>query len=461
VRRTVAVVVAVAALVAAPAAAAAAAGTFHASDPKLDAIWSAGARTAADMLAPGPLTKDWLGRPCAIDEPVVLLDGVVRDRCPYVGDEAVIDATLDVSTPRWDVQRDMLAWFAAHQHADGSIPASPLNGGSLVLYDYNGYWVQTLYGYALASGDLAFVRRVWPSLERVLAWYAAQPTSGGLVVNALGALDYGYIHRHGTVVAYENAQYVLALREAAQLARWVGASAEATAWTTAADAVARRFDAAFWDASSKAFADTTLDRATHPQDGNAFAILAGIATPAEATGALAWLDAHDRRDYGNTIVDSDTWDGPAWGLGAADRVYPFMSYWELLARFQEGLDDSAIYLIRREWGYMLAHGPGTDWETIGPDGGPPTDQHPSWDAGWSSGAAPALTAYVLGVRPTSPGYATFTVTPHPSGLEWATGKVPTPHGTIHVSWKLQNGKPVVKVTAPRGTTWTNPPRRRA
>lgn len=49
------------------------------------------------MLAPGPLTKDAEGLPYAIDLPVVLLDGIARDRCPYVGDQAVSGMTLLVS----------------------------------------------------------------------------------------------------------------------------------------------------------------------------------------------------------------------------------------------------------------------------------------------------------------------------------------------------------------------------
>ena len=71
----------------------------------------------------------------------MILDGVVRDRCPYVGDEAVINRTFDVSTPHWDVQRAMLGWFAGAQHGDGSIPSSPIFGGSQTLFDYNAYWL--------------------------------------------------------------------------------------------------------------------------------------------------------------------------------------------------------------------------------------------------------------------------------------------------------------------------------
>src|SRR3954470_2775936 len=148
------------ALVAAPAARAD--GSFFSSDPLLNQVWAGSVQTAQDMLEPGPLREDWLGRDCTIDVPVAVLDGTIRDRCPYVGDEAVINRTLDASTPRFDVQRSMLAWFAAHQHGDGAIPASPLAHASVVLFDYNAYWLQALEDYVLYSGDLELARQVWP-----------------------------------------------------------------------------------------------------------------------------------------------------------------------------------------------------------------------------------------------------------------------------------------------------------
>ena len=447
------------ALAGAPAAAADV-GSFTSSDPQLNAIWAGSVRTAQDMLAPGPLATDSIGRDCTIGVPVVLLDGVVRDRCPYVGDEAVIDRTLDVSTPYWDVQRSMLAWFAEHQHPDGAIPASPLAHGSLVLFDYNAYWLQALHDYVLYSGDVAFAREVWPNVTRLLDdFYVTHQSSRGLLVNDLGPRDYAYIRRNGDVVAYYNAQAVYAMREAVELAGWVGDSAAARRWDARAAAIAAAFADSFWDEEAGAFFDTTLDRATHPQDGNAFAVLSGIATGEQASSALEYLWAHTRRDYGDTIVDRNTWDAPGWGMLSGERVYPFMSYYEVSARFMVDDDLSALDQLRRTWGYMLRFGPGTMWETIGGYGGGPTDVSPSWDAGWSSGAAPALTRYVLGVLPTSPGFETFTVDPHVGALDFASGDVPTPHGPIHVSWLAGDASVSIAVEAPPGTRWTNPPRR--
>ena len=383
----------------------------------------------------------------------MILDGWVRDRCPYVGDIYVVDNTLDVSHPSLDVQRSMLAWFAQAQHISGAIPASPIFNGSLVLFDYNAYWIQSLYEYTLHSGNVAFVREVWPNLDRLMGWYAARTRPDGLLVNNLGPRDYGYVHRRGSVVAYYNAQYALALREAIRLAVWAGETQNVVGWLNRANSVARAFTPSFWDATAGAFADTTTDFGTHPQDANAFAILAGLATPQKAASALSYLALHNSRFYGNTYTDSNTWTPTI--QGASQWVYPFMSYEEVLARFETGSDSTALDLIRREWGYMLTHGPkSTMWETIGALGtGPINPAVPSWDHGWSSGAAPALTEYVLGVEPTSPGFTTFTVDPHPGDLKWASGTVPTPHGPILVSWRRKRETIALHVTAPPGTVW--------
>jgi Bacterial alpha-L-rhamnosidase 6 hairpin glycosidase domain/Bacterial alpha-L-rhamnosidase C-terminal domain len=429
--------------------AAPAVGSFASSDPLLDRIWQVSITTANDMLAPGPLTTDAGGNDCAIELSVVLIDGAVRDRCPYVGDQWVVGAVFDVSTPNFQVQRAMLAWYAAHQRADGSVPASPRCGAATTLFDYDAYWLQTLHQYALDSGDLDFVRSVWPAVTRLIdTWYASRTRSDGLLVDDVGADDYALIPRHGNVVAYFNAQAALALRDAVQLATWLGDRAHATAWAGRADAIAAAFAPAFWDSSAGAFHDTTVDVEIHPQDANAYAVLAGVATRQQARAALRYLAVHNTRRWGNTIADYDGWDEPGWGSDASQRVYPFVSYAEVLARYEAGLDASALELLRREWGYMVTHGPQTTmWESIDASGEPVTFP-PSWNHGWSAGAAPALTRVVLGVRSATPGYGEFVAEPHPSYLAWARGVVPTPNGAIAFGWTRTARRFVARVVSP-------------
>ncbi len=434
----------------------AARGTFTSNDPLLNQIWAASVKTAEDVVS-APTNLSPLG--CPVPNELLILDGKDRDRCPYIGDIAVSGATLMAAGDDPGLVKDMLLMFWSLQHDDGAIPASPLEGGWMETNDYSAYWIDVLHQYVLQSGDIATAVRLLPGVGRILdQWYASRMQSG-LVVNLIGDYDYGFIRHRGAAVSYYNNLYVLALREGADIATWAGDSTRASNWSARATAMVPKIVSAFWDSKAGAFFDTTEDARSHPQDGNAFAVLAAVASPDQAKSALGWLSDHNARVYGNTINDSAAWDDPAFGYQSQLRVYPFVSYFEVEARFVTGLDSSAVDLIRREWGYMLANGPGTMWESIGPYGSGPLGTPGSWDHGWSTGAAPALTHYLLGVQPTSPGFATFTVTPHPGGVRSASGDVPSPKGLIHVAWTANDAGVVtsLNVTAPAGETWANAP----
>jgi hypothetical protein len=59
-----------------------------------------------------------------------------------------------------------------------------------------------------------------------------------------------------------------------------------------------------------------------------------------------------------------------------------------------------------------------------------------WSHGWGGAPAIYLSSTVLGVRPGAPGYRIVDICPTPCSLTWAKGVVPTPHGSVDVSWKL-------------------------
>jgi alpha-L-rhamnosidase len=108
---------------------------------------------------------------------------------------------------------------------------------------------------------------------------------------------------------------------------------------------------------------------------------------------------------------------------------------------------------------MDAPGPdytAADWELVGPNGAPGFGDETSLAHGWSSGATADLSAYVLGVQPTTAGFDVWSVDPHPGSLSWAEGNVPTPHGTIAVRWAQQpsSGRFALQVTAPSRTRGT-------
>jgi hypothetical protein len=248
-----------------------------------------------------------------------------------------------------------------------------------------------------------------------------------------------------------NALYVQVLRSAAELADLQGDGARAREWRQTAPVIAAGVDEELWDASKGAYRQSSMNPGNVPQDGNVFAVLNGIADPARARSSLDYLERELWTPFGSKS-----------GTGTMPQlVGPFINYYEALARFEAGRDAEAWELLRRVWGYMhlerktiegVAEEPATSaWEHIELDGRPYRFEDGSLAHPWSAGATALLTNQVLGVRPTAPGYRRFVVEPHPGDLEWAEGRVPTPHGPIDVRWRQRHGRLKVHVKAPRGT----------
>lgn len=124
---------------------------------------------------------------------------------------------------------------------------------------------------------------------------------------------------------------------------------------------------------------------------------------------------------------------------------PFFLFFAYDALCKLGRHDLMLASIRREWGGMADRGTNTCWETF--------LRGPGWTRSiahaWSASPAIYLKTEVLGIKPVSPGYAAFTVCPHPCGLSHASGSVATPYGEIFVSWVVRDGKPEISVKAPK------------
>ena len=125
----------------------------------------------------------------------------------------------------------------------------------------------------------------------------------------------------------------------------------------------------------------------------------------------------------------------------------FNQYFILHALAGLGQLDRGVESIRLVWGPILSLGATTFWETshpsaasIMPPGPPaPANEQSGWVSlchPWSSGPAPWLSTWVLGIRPTAPGFGRALVAPHLThGMATAgvSGGVPTPHGRMSVS----------------------------
>lgn len=166
---------------------------------------------------------------------------------------------------------------------------------------------------------------------------------------------------------------------------------------------------------------------------------------------LSYLTKALARPYGNAFFDFSTLDASSQ---YDQRVYAFISYFELAARFQTVLNltasrprdaaavaASAFDQLRRTYGHMAANDPfSTFWEGIGPNGSYYEEDFTSLAHGWSTGIVPLMQTYVLGVTPTGVGFATYDVKPVTvgGGLRFARGVVSAPGGAIAVDWTVDD-----------------------
>ncbi|KAG6364657.1 hypothetical protein INS49_006260 [Diaporthe citri] len=443
-------------------------GFFECSNETLNQWWYDGVYTndlATDIFRANDTEPRDAFTPGLVDK-VVLHDGAKRDRDPYVGDLAVSAMTLYVSHGDPAPARNVLADLADHQRADGWIPPASIRNYSLPLFDYPLWWVVCSYDLVMYHRDTDYLDKYYPNMVKVLDVYYPNCTNAdGLLEKGLGNSagygDYAFLPRTG-VITYYNALYMMALKGAEKLAKFHGQDDDAARWKERADAIGPALIKENWDSSVGAFFDggpcpgdnSSTKCPVHAQDGNSIAILAGVGVWWKAPfSILEYLSRALRRPYGNAFYDSSA-------LSPDDqfdqRVYAFISYFELAARFAYDAD-SAFDELQRLYGWMITHDPSsTFWEGIGPGGRPYQDGFTSMAHGWSSGVTPLLTNYVLGLTPLEPGFASFMFAPcdsEPVGMDWARGQIQTPNGPLWVQWTIKPAAGLqMLVSAPAGTT---------
>ncbi|UKZ97108.1 uncharacterized protein TrAFT101_011876 [Trichoderma asperellum] len=434
-------------------------GSFECSDEDLTQWWYDGVYTV-DMGTDVFLANETEPRSASsptLEGKQVLFDGAKRDRDPYVGDLAVSSLTSYLSHDFAESSRNVLEDLAQHQRSDGWIPPASINNYGLPLFDYPLWWVVCSVDLVMYTGNASYANAYWGTLTKALDGYYLSNIDGvtGLLdKNDTGYGDYAFLPRSGPVTYY-NALYVHALSYASQLATSLGRNDDAGRWSSRAASVGKalishNFDqsvGAFYDGGPCPGAAAGTYCNVHAQDGNSIAILAGVTNDTTSAQILNYWQNATSQEYGNAFYDSSILSP---GDQFNNRVYAFISYFEIAARFATpGQASSAFDELRRLYGWMASHDPQiTMWEGIGPGGAPYEGAFTSMAHGWSTGIVPLLTGYVLGVKPQSPGFQTWKICPvvDGGGLTWAKGEVPTPQGKITVSWETEDAQTGVVFT---------------
>ena len=295
-----------------------------------------------------------------------------------------------------------------------------------------------------------------PVVERAIAYFTSNWDANGLYSTPSDGLTFNWhpFDQAGGVDAHTNAVIYRALLGAAALEERLGSASLAADYLQEAATLKDAMLAHLWDPSVQAFLQNLSNPLNnHTQDAQVEAILSGIVTDVMADQALNFITQNLLKDLG--VANGEFMNDPY----IKNYISPFISGTELLARFSVGDAAGALSLLRRTWGFMLDAGPGTLWEKIAFDGTPSAygkNIYPpnkpngaggvSHAHGWSGGSTAALSGYVLGIRPVTPGYETWIIAPQPGDLRWAQGQAPTPYGPLVSRWK-RSGRPPADASA--------------
>jgi hypothetical protein len=236
-------------------------------------------------------------------------------------------------------------------------------------------------------------------------------------------------------VTHVNCLAVLGLRQAAELATAVKATAEAKAWDAFADQLAAAVNQHLWDDDRRAYIDCLRADGTRSpvlsQQTHTAAYIAGVAETPERHARC--LEVMLKAPEGFVTAGS-----------------PFFMFFLLEGLAREGKFDDLVNNLRDYWGKQTDAGATTFWETYTPD-------EPRWTRshchGWSAAPTYFLTRYLLGISPAEPGFARVRVEPKPGagGVRWARGRVPTPRGAVEFRWSMNaDGSSLLSLSLPSG-----------
>jgi hypothetical protein len=125
--------------------------------------------------------------------------------------------------------RDFLEWYAPHQRADGFVPCCVDSEGVdwLVEHDSHGELLALIADYLNFSSDVAFVRELWPSVEKAAGFIERAIEASGLM--PISVSHEGYLAQ--PVHSFWDDFWTLrGLEDAAQLARRLGTEDVAQRW---------------------------------------------------------------------------------------------------------------------------------------------------------------------------------------------------------------------------------------
>ncbi|KAK0251480.1 hypothetical protein LTR91_016267 [Friedmanniomyces endolithicus] len=450
-------------------------GYFHCNNEQLNRVWYAAAYT--DQLCTIPSTSGnslvdllandssiptfWYSNSTLTNGTSALVDGAKRDKLIWPGDFSISLPGVFLSTnDQYTLKLSVAQLFAEQNASTGQLryAADTLHPGQpagqfftglnqVYSYTYHMYNLLALNNYYIYSGDIDFLRQNWYRFNFGLNYSLTSVDSTGLAYVATNATADWLRVGMGAHNIEANSILAYTLTRAMTLAHAVGDTSQNARWQSYYDNIVSAANELLWDESAGLFTDnqtTTL----HPQDGNSWAVISGVANSTRAATISSALHAR-WGPYGAPAPEAGT------------TISPFISGFELQAHYIAGQPQYANALMEYMWGDFMLDDPrmtnstfNEGYDVSGALHYPAyaDDARISHAHGWSTGPLLALTNYAAGLHVINS--STWLVQPQPGNLTNVEAGFTTAIGTFGATYSSGNGSTAYSFQAPPGTTGT-------
>ena len=393
-------------------------GSFSSSDPSLNQIWKISERTLQ-------LCMEDTFTDCPLYEQTLWI-GDARNEALYA---FTAYANFDVSARSLELGAQSLDHFPM---VGSQVPSA----WDCILPAWSFLWGIHVWDHYFYSGDLRFLRKIWPAVQRNIAGAFGLFDKNGLFSGTFwNLIEWAPIDQNHATVLHNNMLLVGTLRAAENCAAVLNDDAALKRLSARRQKLVRAINKT-WNDKIGSYPDSIHE------DGNP------STKTCQQTSMLSVMCEVSTKDK-TEAVRKNLLHPPA-EMTTVGAPFAMQFMYEALEKLGEL--DAILASLRAGFQPMVDADASTVWETFADSTcspkGFPTRSHCH---AWSSSPIYFLNRIILGIRQTAVGGKVFEISPWVRGLYYASGATATPNGPVQVDWKISGETVNILVSAPQGT----------
>lgn len=341
------------------------------------------------------------------------IDGPKRDRWTWAGD-VLQSMWFDLCTffDKEIIKRSLIALIGKQE----------IRSNITGILDYNFYYVISVYDYYRYTGDIDFVKLIFPRLESLMRFIFTKPKVDGLIkaknewifIDWTEIPNFSKINNENTISLIQ-ILYYKSLEIMIEFEKVLGLTPNPV-YTQAIYGLKEKINEVFYD-KEKGFFYHDSAHTLKTKYGNIFAILLDFANKEQKESIVKAFESDEFTNI-NT---------------------PFMKFYELCACAEIGNIEYVIDYMNYYWGGMIDEGATTFWEKYEPSQ-KGADKYAMYGRkygkslchSWGAGPLYLISKYIVGLRPFDDGFNEYALKPYICDIKYDS-KFPVKDSEISVS----------------------------